>query len=97
MTITTYSKGPTEKLDYVYDFADLLQTGETIVAGTTDAVTVDAGLTLDSSTDTTTTITAWLSGGTVGERYTVAYKAITNSTPARTIVRHIRVEIEHRG
>lgn len=65
-------------LDEGFVLTDWLQAGETIATRT---VTVDAGLTKDSDsiTDTNTSVTVWLSGGTVGTVYEVACKIVTNT------------------
>jgi hypothetical protein len=80
-------KDPNEVLDYKFDWAtNVLAVGETI---STRTVTVSAGITKDSDsiTDTSTTVTVWLSGGTAGQSYTVACKIVTslNRTDERTI------------
>lgn len=41
------------------------------------SLTVDSGLTLDSSSNTDTAVTAWFSGGTVGQKYTVICRIVT--------------------
>ena len=88
-------KDPDEVLDYVWDFAaltntvegaaeDYLQSGETISSKT---VTAQTGITVDSSsiTDTNTSVTVWLSGGTAGTDYEVEVKVVTSAS--RTVVR----------
>jgi len=95
----TFYKDPDEVLDYVFDWkaltngngtSDYLQSAETI---SSETVTVESGLTLDSEsiTDTNTTVTAWLSGGTAGTRYSVACEIVTNlgRTAERTIYVHV--------
>lgn len=68
-TLRTFTKDPDAVLDYTVDWG----TDGWLGADTIAAVdwTVPAGLTLDSATNTTTTATAWLSGGTVDTDYTV--------------------------
>ena len=95
----TFQKDPDAVLDYKFDWksatngnggSDWLASGETI---STRTITADDGITVDSSsiTDTNTSVTVWLSGGAVGERYDVACKIVTSAsrTDERTI--HIRV------
>lgn len=66
--IGKYPKDPDAVLDYPINWAPYLAGGDTI----TDAVaTAEAGLTVDSTEFTTTTTTAWLSGGTDGTKYLV--------------------------
>ena len=79
-----FIKDPDAVLDYQWTFASWLPSGDTIVSAT---VTADTGLTLDSTSNTTTTVTAWLSGGTVGEKYSVRCRITTagGRTDDRTI------------
>lgn len=57
-----FEKDPNATLDYVWDWTDWLEVGETIQSF---ALTIPLGLTLVSSSNTTTTVSAWVSGGTV--------------------------------
>ena len=93
MAITTYLKGPTEILDYAYDFTDILQDGEAIASSSAVA---GEGLTVDDVSDDGKIVTAWLSGGISGSIYTVSYTAVTDSDPARTYNRNIKIKIESR-
>lgn len=90
-----FIKDPSAVLDYKFDWksltngsgtSDWLATGETISSKT---ITAGAGLTVDSSsiTDTNTSVTAWLSGGSAGTDYTVACRIVTSDgrTDERTI------------
>ena len=103
MTIdTSFTKDPDAVLDYKFDWApltngasggasDWLASGETI---STKTVTPSDGITVDGSeiTDTDTSVTLWLSGGTAGQDYTVACKIVTSDsrTDERTITIHVR-------
>jgi hypothetical protein len=92
-TFTTI-KDPNEVLDYKFDWAtNVLAVGETI---STSTVTASAGITKasDSITDTNTTVTVWLSGGTAGQSYTVASRITTSS--ARTYERTMTVRVQER-
>ena len=84
------TKDPDAVLDYKFDWSDWLATGETISSKT---ITVDSGLTEDSSsiTDTSTSVTIWLSSGTVNTRYKVACKITTSDS--RTDERTITIRI----
>ena len=86
---SSFPKDPNAILDYKWDFAastngtgssDWLDTAnsETITSHT---VTAETGLTVDSSsiTDTDTSVTAWLSGGTNGEAYNVTCHFVTSA------------------
>ena len=89
--IKTWTKDPDATLDYELDWSTWLGTGETISAAT---VTVPAGITLDTDTNTDTTQTAWLSGGTAGAHYDVVYQITTNQS--RTDDRTVRITVEDR-
>jgi len=93
----TFIKDPDAVLDYKFDWkaltngadgatSDWLASGETISSYT---ITASAGITVDSDsqTDTNTSVTVWLSGGTAGNDYTVACKIVTSvgRTDERTI------------
>ena len=86
-----FDKDPASVLDYQWDWSDWLPTDDTIASAT---VTADAGLTVDSSSNTTTAVTAWLSGGTVGQTYAVTCQIVT--TDARTDERTIRISVKDR-
>jgi hypothetical protein len=68
-----FTKDPDAVLDYEFDWSAWLGT-DTIA---THTVTAAAGLTVDSTEATTTTVTAWLSGGSVGASYAVACHIVT--------------------
>lgn len=69
----SFVQDPAAVLDYEFDWSAWL--GADTIA--THTVTAAAGLTVDSSTATTTAVTAWLSGGTVGESYAVTCHIVT--------------------
>lgn len=98
----TYIKDPDAVLDYKFDWkaltngsgtTDWLDTGETI---STRSVSVDTGITKDSDsiTDTNTSVTVWLSGGTAGETYTVTCQIVTSDS--RTEERSIKIKVKDR-
>ena len=100
--MSTFIKDPDAVLDYKFDWAastngngstDWLASGETISSHT---ITVDTGITKDSSslTDTNTSVTVWLSGGTAGTDYNVACKIVTSAS--RTDERTIRIRCQSR-
>jgi hypothetical protein len=91
----TFIKDPSAVLDYRFDWKaqtngsgqrDWLAAAETI---STKTITPSTGITVDSSslTDTNTSVTVWLSGGSAGTDYTVACKIVTSAarTDQRTI------------
>jgi len=97
-----FEKDPNAVLDYKWDWAaltnengtsDWLGSGETISSKT---VTADTGLIVDSSslTDANTSVTAWLSGGTVGVEYNVVCHITTSD--ARQDDRTIRIVVVQR-
>ena len=68
-----FIKDPDAVLDYVVDWSTWL--GDDAIA--TSTWTVPAGITKDSSSNTTTTATVWLSGGTTGAEYTLINRIVT--------------------
>lgn len=86
-----YTKDPDDVLDYVFDWSGWLSAGETIQSST---VIVPVGLTKDSSSNTTTTATVWLSGGTVGQSYAVVNRITTNQ--ARTVDKTMQIVVLNR-
>lgn len=82
-------KDSDEVMDLVFDYASNLDSGDTI---SSSAMTVATGLTKDSDSNNTTTTTVWLSGGTAGNRYTVANRVVTAAgrTKERTIQVHVK-------
>ena len=89
----TMLKDPQGVLDYVFDWkadtngsrdphaTDWLVTGETI---STHTMTSETGITVDSSsiTDTNTSVTVWLSGGTAETDYDVTCHIVTSDSRA---------------
>lgn len=79
----TFVKDPDEKLDYGFNWAGILPSGDTITASTW---VLDMGITQSASPpptfdDTTTTI--WLEGGSDNEDYNVINRITTASVPPR--------------
>ena len=68
-----FVKDPDAVLDYEWDWAAWLG-ADTIASHT---VTAAMGLTVDTSEATTTAVTAWLSGGSVGASYAVTCHVVT--------------------
>jgi len=68
-----FTKDSAATLDYTFDFTAWLGT-DTIASA---VVTTPTGLTEASETNTTTKVTVWLSGGTVGQSYTVTCRITT--------------------
>ena len=69
----TVDKDPQAVLDYGFDWSDWLN-GDVI---STSSWQVETGITLDSYENTSQVTTAWLSGGSLGRRYTVTNHIVT--------------------
>lgn len=84
MSFTVYVRDPNSVLDYLWDWSAWLQSGETISSHT---ISSPAGINVDSSSNSSTTVTAWISGGTTGTAYDVTCRITTNQnrTEDRTI------------
>ena len=78
-----------EVADYKIDLADNLDSGDTITG--TPTWTVPAGITKDSQSNDTTSVTIWLSGGTAGASYVIECQITT--AQGRTKDRRLRVYI----
>jgi len=73
MSNKTFYKDPQAVLDYTIDWADWLETD--LIS--TSTWTVPSGLTEGTHTNTTTTTTAWISGGTEGVVYEITNHIVT--------------------
>jgi len=92
MVEKSFVKDPDATLDYAFDWSThWLQDGETIDSYT---VTIASGLTKDSDSESSGTVTVWLSGGTAGETYEVACKIVTSH--GRTDERTIEIIVRER-
>lgn len=91
MAATDHKKDPDAVLDWVWDWNEWLDEGETI---TTSTFIPSVGITVDSETNTTKTATVWLSGGTAGQVYQVTNR-ITSSA-GRTDDRSITIRVVER-
>lgn len=83
-------KDPEEVLDYSVDWTARLA-GDTIASCTATLLSA-AGVTIDITSNTTTTTTVWLSGGTIGQTAVVKFHIITGAN--REMERTISVRIE---
>lgn len=90
MATNTFEKDPNAVLDYPIDWSDWLDS-DTI---STSAWTVEPGITEDSSSNTTTVATIWLSGGTAGETYSITNTIVTAG--GRTNDQTITIEVKNR-
>ncbi len=88
MALTWPNKDPAEVLDYQIDWSARLGT-DTI---STSTWTINSGsVVLGANTKTTTSVTTWLSGGTLGETCEVANAIVT--TGARTLEQLVKIKI----
>lgn len=71
-----YTHDPNDVLDYPWDWFGTLTAGETI--STAEFFADPSDLTIASSSHTDTNATAWLTGGTLGQSYTVTNRITTN-------------------
>lgn len=81
--IDPYLKDPNATLDYVINWATYLGADTILVS----SWIVPSGITSVTDTDTATTATIWLSGGTVGQKYALTNRILTagGRTDDRTI------------
>ena len=86
----SFIKDPQAVLDYRWDWSAWLG-ADTIATAT---ITVPTGITKDSQTNTTTAVTAWLSGGTVRTSYAVTCRIVTAA--GRTDERSITIVVAER-
>jgi hypothetical protein len=89
--MTRFSKDPDSILDYMMDWSRWLGEDE-ITSATWEAS--DAGITIDSQANTTSTATVWVSGGTVDETYTLTCRIVT--TEGRTEDRSFDILIKEK-
>ena len=69
-------KDPYAVLDYTLDWTNWMPDSDTI---SSVSVTADAGITVDSTSNTDYILTAYISGGTVGNIYNVEYRIVTTN------------------
>jgi hypothetical protein len=84
-------KDPEAKINYTVDWEPWLPTGATIASV---VWTVPSGITEEASSETTTTATIQLSGGTAGAAYNIECK-ITTST-GEIDERTFQIQVEER-
>lgn len=88
----TILKDPQAVLDYIFDWsAWLADITDTI---SSHAMTLETGITLDSSAVVSDTVVAWVSGGTAGVTYRVTCQITT--TGGRTDERSIFIKVKER-
>lgn len=88
MILNTFTKQPSEVLDYDIDYSSALDSGDTIVAKT---VIADTGIGVDTSMIVGgNTVKIWISGGTNG----ITYKITSRITTAAGRVREDEIKIK---
>lgn len=83
---------PDAELDYVEDWSAWLETGDTI--DSSSVVVVEGDVVVEAQTNDDTSITAWISGGTVGTDAYVTFRAVTAG--GRTDDRTIKLQVRER-
>jgi len=73
---TTFTKDPAEKLDYRINWEQVLEPDADSVSSS--AWTVEAGITVETTSNDTASATVWLSGGTDGTTYTATNRITTS-------------------
>jgi hypothetical protein len=91
MSFPVFDKDPNAVLDYIWDWEAWLDTDNSEVINS-HTIVETGDLVVDSSTDTDTTVTAWVSAGSAGTAQRVTCRIVTNQgrTDDRSII--IRVK-----
>lgn len=84
-------KDPNATLEFGRDWSTWLPAGDTIVTSTW---IIPTGLTKTDESNTTTTATVWLSGGTLGQSYEITNRIVT--AQGRTDDRSIQIVVLNR-
>ena len=100
MTVTPvseFTKDPDAVLDFSTDWSAWLDAvGVTIASHEVIVPVADGGIVKDSDSAEDGVVTAWLSGGTVGQNYLVTFRVTTSGAPPRTDDRTIRIWVRER-
>lgn len=94
---TYIEKDPYAVLDYTLDWENWMPTSEVISSITVTAETISGDsspLVIDSTTNTDYLVTAYISGGSVGEIYNVEYKIVTDQNKQDS--RNFRIKVIER-
>lgn len=75
MATPDFTKDPDDILDYSFDWSAWLATNETVLTFT---ALPSPGISVNSTSNSATITTVWLSGGTAGQPYTVTHRITTN-------------------
>lgn len=87
-------KDPDARLDYGWDWTAWLVDDDTIATAEIIGGDIEDGVTVEDTTHDDTTVTTWVSGGTVGRSYTLVCRITTTS--GRTDDRTLRITIADR-
>lgn len=92
MIICDLHQTATDVLDYTLDFTSWLD----LVSDTISTATwsIPAALTASNQSNTSTTMTTRIAGGTVGQTYRLDGTIVTAASPSRTKTASINVKIE---
>lgn len=92
MSVSFPHKDPDEVKDYVLDWSDRLDTGDTISTSAWSVVTTGVDLiTIDSDDNDDTTTTVWLSAGTLDVQYELLNRVVT--TGGRTLDQTVYIKV----
>lgn len=90
--MSRFAKDPDARLDYQVDWSNWLPTGDTIDSHS--IAVVDGDVVIDAQSANDTSITAWITGGTVKTVSSIRFRITT--VQGRTDDRTITIEIENR-
>lgn len=94
MAQVAYLKDPAAYLDYKFDWSDWLEEGELIASYV--LTLTGGGLSGVSDFDDGTSVTVWITSGTVDTEGTVACKITTDNSPPRIDERTIEIKVRQR-
>ena len=89
MAVAEVPKDPDEIVDYAFDYANLLE-GDTIASSVWETDTGD--VVVDTDSETTTTTTARISGGTLGTKSKV--KNTVTTTSGQVLIRRLVIVVQ---
>lgn len=90
LNLNTLEQDPDETVDYVVDWSDQLDAGDTII-GTPVWTVSPSGLTVDDEDNDTTTTTVWLTAGTANTDFQVECTITTQG--GRVLQGHLLIRV----
>lgn len=90
----SFVKDPDAVLDYKIDWSSWLAQSSPADTISSSSWSAETGITVDTSANTTTDATVWLSGGSAGRKYAVTNQIVTAG--GRTVERTIYVTVVER-